>query len=87
MLYQNYRFGNPAYIRYNSFLLAYFLVKVVFFFAVFGGLTTDLIQFVGMIGLSISLNRGVAKPVVVPQPKVVFNRFQLHPGVRRPVGV
>jgi O-antigen ligase len=87
VVYQNYRFGNPAYLRYNTFLLAYFMVKAVFFFVVFGGLTTDFIQFVGLIGLSISLNSGVAKPVVVPQPKVVFNRFQLHPGVRRPLGV
>jgi hypothetical protein len=29
----------------------------------------------------------VAKPVVVTQPKIVFNRFRLHPSARRPVGV
>jgi hypothetical protein len=87
VLYQNYHFGDPAYGRPNAFLLAYFAVKVLFFFAVFGGLTTDFIQFVGLIGLSVSLNNGVAKPAVVPQPSVVFNRFRLHPSVRRPIGV
>ncbi len=44
-----------------------------------------MITFTGLLGLSVSLNGGVAKPVVVPQPKIVFNRFRLHPGVREPV--
>lgn len=86
VVYQNYQFGDPAYHHINTFLFAYFVVKVIFFFAVFGGLYTDLAMFLGMLGLSISLNGGVAKPVVVPQPKIVFNRFKLHPSARRPAG-
>ena len=44
-------------------------------------------MFLGLLGLSISLNGGVAKPIVVAaQPKVAFNRFKLHPSVRRPAG-
>jgi hypothetical protein len=43
--------------------------------------------FLGMLALGISLNGGVAKPVLVaPQPKIVFDRFKLHPSVRRPAG-
>ncbi len=86
MVYQNYQFGDPALHHTNTFLFAYFVVKVVFFFAVFGSLYSDLPVFLGLLGLSISLNGGVAKPVVVPQPKIVFNRFKLHPSARRPAG-
>jgi len=85
-VYQNYQFGDPAYRRANTFLFAYFLVKIIFFFTVFGSLAGDLYALVGLVGLSISLNGGVAKPAVVPQPKVVFNRFRLHPSARRPLG-
>jgi len=87
VLYQNYQFGDPAYHTMNVFLFAYFFVKVIFFFAVFGSLASDLMTFTGLVGLSVSLNGGVAKPVVVPQPKIVFNRFRLHPSAQRPVGV
>jgi|ERR1035437_3628693 hypothetical protein len=86
VVYQNYQFGDPAYHNINTFLFAYFVVKVIFFFAVFGSLYSDLPMFLGLLGLSISLNGGVAKPVIVPQPKIVFNRFKLHPSVRRPAG-
>jgi len=83
-LYQNYQFGDPAYYSLNAFLFAYFIVKVIFFFFVFGGLQGDMPTFAGVVGLSVSLNGGVARPAVAPQPKVVFNRFKLHPSVRRP---
>jgi hypothetical protein len=86
VVYQNYQFGDPAYHNINTFLFAYFVVKVVFFFTIFGSLHSDLPLFLGMLALSISLNGGVAKSVVVPQPKIVFNRFKLHPSARRPAG-
>jgi hypothetical protein len=85
VLHHNYQFGSPEYHRLNVFLFAYFCVKVVFFFIIFGGFASEMMEFTGLVGLSVSLNGGVAKPVVVPQPKVVFNRFKLHPSVRRPV--
>jgi hypothetical protein len=44
-------------------------------------------MFLGMLGLSISINGGVAKPEVVPQQSaIVFNRFKLNPSARRPAG-
>lgn len=86
VMYHNYQFGDPALQRINTFLFGSFVVKVIFFFVVFGGLVPDLAAFLGLLGLSISLNGGVAKPVVVPRPKIVFNRFKLHPSVQRPVG-
>jgi hypothetical protein len=85
-LHQNYQFGDPAYHDINTFLFAYLVAKVIFFFTVFGSLHSDLPVFLGLLALGISLNGGVAKPVVVPQPKIVFNRFKLHPSSRRPAG-
>ncbi len=86
-LYQNYRFGDPAYHHLNLFLFAYFVVRVIFYCLVFGSFYSDLPLFLGLLGLSVSLNGGVAKPALAPvQPAVVFNRFRLHPSVRRPVG-
>ncbi len=66
--------------------MALFIVKITMFFTVFGALTTDLATFIGLLGLSVSLNSGVAKPTVIPQPELVFNRFRVHPTVRPPVG-
>jgi len=85
VLYQNYHYGNPEYHNLNLFLFAYFLAKVIFFFTIFGSLVTDLATFIGVVGLGISLNNGVAKPALAAQPAIVFNRFKLHPSVRRPV--
>jgi hypothetical protein len=86
VLYQNYQFGDPVYHNINTFLFAYFIASVISFFTVFGSLHSDLHTFLGLLALSISLNGGVAKPAVAPRPKIVFNRFKLHPSVRRPVG-
>jgi hypothetical protein len=61
-LYQNYQFGDPALRNINTFLFGYFVVSVVVFFAVYGALDTDLRGFLGVLGLGISLNGGVAAP-------------------------
>jgi len=85
VLYHNFRFGDPAYQNINTFLFAYFIAKVIFFLGVFGGLNGDLPVFLGLLGLSISLNGGVAKPAVVPQPEMASTRFRQLPSARRPV--
>jgi hypothetical protein len=86
VLYHNFKFGDPVYQNFNTFLFAYFIAKVIFFLAVFGSLHSDLPMFLGLLGLSISLNGGVAKPAVVPEPKLAFARFNSHPVTRRPIG-
>jgi hypothetical protein len=60
VLYQNYQFGDPALRNINTFLFCYFVVSVVVFFVVYGALDTDLRVFLGVLGLGISLNGGVA---------------------------
>ena len=86
MLHQNYKFGPPEYRHYNTLLLAYFIAKTIFFFAIFGSLYSDFFMFVGIVGMSVSLNGGVAKPEPVPQEKIRFHAFKLQPVVRRRIG-
>src|SRR5258706_1048957 len=85
-LHQNYKFGPPEYRHYNTLLLAYFIARTMFFFAIFGSLYSDLFMFTGIVGLSISLNGGVAKPAPVPHPKIRFHAFKLQPAARRGMG-
>lgn len=75
VLYLNHRFGDPDLKRINAFLLAFFLQKTVFFFAVYGAVESGLFAFVGVVGLSISLNGGVKRmqqsPVLMENENVV----------------
>jgi hypothetical protein len=75
-LYRNYRYGDPALHLINTFLLAYFVMRVVVFMFLFGAIDSDLFRFTGILGLSMAINRGVRKPAesapssfaVAPQP-------------------
>lgn len=79
VLWANYKYGDPEIRKINTFLLSYFITRIIVFFLVFGGFYSEVVAFVGLIGFSISLNGGVAKPVVVTRPQVVFNRFRSLP--------
>jgi hypothetical protein len=83
----NYKYGDPFLLNLNRFIFAYFLMRTVFFFTIFGSLYSDLMVFTGLLGLSISLNGGVAKPVTVPvaEPQPAFTRLRLHPAARKPI--
>lgn len=62
-LHRNYRLGDPELRLINTFLLAAFSAKLVFFVFVFGALSSDLWVFIGLVGLSVSLNgRSIAQP-------------------------
>ena len=63
VLRQNLRFGDPSLRHINTFLLAFFVVHSVFFFFIFGSLYSDVAIFAGLIGLSVSLNGGVCRPL------------------------
>jgi hypothetical protein len=71
VLLMNYRYGDPAFKKVNTFLLAYFTARVIFFFVVFGAMNSELSFFTGLVGLSICLNRGVKRPVCAPAPATV----------------
>ncbi|HYV29457.1 MAG TPA: O-antigen ligase family protein [Candidatus Eisenbacteria bacterium] len=87
VLYKNYKFGHPAYRNLNRYLMAYFLVKIFLFFIVFGAFNSDLVTFTALVGLSISLNGGVAKPVLVSVPQMRLRSIEMRPAFARPVAV
>jgi hypothetical protein len=84
VLYRNYKFGDPALLSINRFLFGFFLARTVFFLLVFGSLYTDIALFVGLLGLSVSINSGVAGPKTSPQPQKVTQSLP-GPAVRRAV--
>lgn len=80
-LYANYRYGIPELHRINTFLLAYFLARLVFYVVFYGQFDLDLMIFIGTVGLSITLNGGVRRKEVtivpcVPQSVVGTTRLQ-----------
>lgn len=56
MLYRNYRHGDPALRIINTFLLAAFIARFIFYWAIFGAFASDLAVFAGLAGLSVALN-------------------------------
>jgi hypothetical protein len=79
VLYLNYKNGRPELQNINTFLFALFVAQLIFFLFVVGALNTGLPGFTGVLGLSISLNGGVARglaparqrafaPFTAPQP-------------------
>jgi hypothetical protein len=67
-LHLNHRYGDPSLKTINTFLLAFFVARVIDFFAVFGGLYSDFGLFAGIVGLSLSLNGGICKPAAETVP-------------------
>lgn len=62
VLHANYRHGRPDLKRINTFLIAYFTARLVFYLGFYGQFDLDLMIFTGVVGLSISLNGGVSSP-------------------------
>jgi hypothetical protein len=69
-LHDNYRYGDPAFKTINTFLFAYYIVKIFMFLVIFGGIENDLAQFAILVGLSVSINGGIRRPALAPQPVV-----------------
>lgn len=61
-LYLNYQYGAPEFRRINSFLLAYFIARVILFHAVVGQFDKHFMEFAGILGFSVALNNGIRKP-------------------------
>ncbi len=77
VLLNNCRYGDPALLTVNNFLLASFVMHVILFFVIFGSFYGELFTFTGIIGFAVSLNGHVTKPVPAPAPKPAFNQFKL----------
>jgi hypothetical protein len=67
VLYQNYLYGD-AQLRYaNTFLIAFFTARLIFYLTFYGQFDLDLMIFTGVVGLSVSLNGGVCAKKVAPK--------------------
>lgn len=66
VLVRNFRYGRPDLQVINTFLLGYFVARLLFYIVFYGQFDSDLAQFTGIIGLSVSLNGGVSLPQTEP---------------------
>ncbi len=68
VLYWNSRYGDARLKLVNMVLFSYFLAQCFFFFFVVGAISSQLQVFLGILGLSVSLNDGVCrKPALARQ--------------------
>lgn len=82
VLLNNYRYGDPELIQINTFLLAYFVGRTIFYFFVFGAFHGELMIFTGVVGLSVSINGGMRQPAPVTVEKPTFDQFKLARAAR-----
>jgi len=81
VLYYHHRFGDPALQRINTFLLSSFVAKTLIFVFIFGGFSSELCGFLGLIGLSVSLNgapQGRLESELNPKALTVFSERVLY---------
>jgi hypothetical protein len=64
ILYWNHRYGDADLRAVNTFMLAFFLAKTVYYFVVFGSFYSELRVFTGVVGFSLCLNHGICRPPV-----------------------
>jgi hypothetical protein len=78
VLQRNYHYGDPSLQQVNRVLFGYFIVKIILFFLMFGSFYSDLVFFVGPVGLSIAINGGVCRRMVEQVSAMpVVNRLKL----------
>jgi hypothetical protein len=65
-LHYNYKYGEESLQKVNTFLLAYFVARTIFFFLIFGDFRLDFAHFLGVVGLGLALNGGIRKPAPTP---------------------
>ncbi len=78
MLRSNYLFGDPSLTQVNTFLLAYFVARLIFYIVFYGQFDLDLPMFAGVVGLSVCLNGGVCRRPGVGLPP---NNESLQPAL------
>ncbi|HEY3932795.1 MAG TPA: O-antigen ligase family protein [Verrucomicrobiae bacterium] len=90
VFYANYRYSSPSLQTVNTFLLAYFASKALFFLFLFGSFYDDMFKFTTMLGLSVALNGGVCRPVrkvLVAKPEARnFRNLSPAPAFQRRTG-
>lgn len=77
VLLNNFRHGDPTNYRVNTFLLAYFVTKALFFLVIYGSFQNELSIFTGVVALSAAINGGVCKPTPATKPNPAYLPFRL----------
>ncbi len=67
VLHSNFRYGSPALKKINTFLMADYVARLIFYFVFYGQFDLDFLHFTGLVGLSIALNGGL---LTAPAPEV-----------------
>ena len=67
VLRSNYLYGDRDLHNINTFLIAYFAARLIFFVLFYGQFDIDLMVFTGLVGMSISVNGGVRVATRLPQ--------------------
>lgn len=65
VLWLNYRFSPPSLLLINRYLLAFFVVQLLFFLTLYGQFDLDLPIFTGLFGVSVAVNGGIRRAPAV----------------------
>jgi hypothetical protein len=68
ILRRNQLYGDPELKTINTFLLSYFVTRLIFYMVFYGQFDLDLMVFTGTVGLSLALNGGVRGPEPALEP-------------------
>lgn len=82
LLILNLRYGEAPNQRANRFLLAYFTMKIFWFFVAYGSFQNDLASFTGIVALSAAINGGICHPKKSPKPNPAYEPFRLPKPLR-----
>ena len=74
VMYRNMRYSDPDIQNINTFLFSFFLGRLLYFFAFFGGIEMDLWFFASVTAISLAVNGGLKGPP--PMAGVQFNRHR-----------
>jgi O-Antigen ligase len=82
VVYRNYRYCPPEFKVLNTFLFTIYVISVIDFLFLFGGLSAGMSNWAGILGMSVCINRGVCK--VPPRPAPVNIPFARARGLIQP---
>jgi hypothetical protein len=86
VVYRNYRYSPPELKTLNTFLFTVYTISVLDFLFLFGGLSSGMSGFAGILGLSVCINRGVCRVPPKPVPvNIPFARARAQ-NYHRPSG-
>ncbi|HUS36057.1 MAG TPA: O-antigen ligase family protein [Verrucomicrobiae bacterium] len=74
VMYRNMHYGDADVRNINVFLFSFYVGRLLYFFAFFGGIETDFWFFVSLVGISLSMNGGMKGPAVKPQMQFELRR-------------